>query len=109
MAKGLFFKEKNENKFCKYKIDLYTKAYLEEIVKRSVDTVISSAELERYYAENKDNFRTNSTLVRLRYIHLDKDNPRIGSIQSKFFDYKKKDKKWHNGAWSKPPNGSNLP
>jgi hypothetical protein len=77
-----------------YKVDLYTKAYLEEIVKRSVDTVISDEELQRYYAVNKDNFRTNTTLVRLRYIHLDKDNPRIGSIQSKFFDYKKKDKKF---------------
>lgn len=77
-----------------YKVDLYTKAYLEEIVKRSVDTFISDEELKRYYAVNKDNFRTNTTLVRLRYIHLDKTNPRIGSIQSKFFDYKKKDKKF---------------
>ena len=77
-----------------YKIDLYTKAYLEEIVKRSVDTVISDEELLRYYAANKDNFRTNAALVRLRYIHLSKDNPRFGSIQSKFFDYKKKDKKF---------------
>jgi hypothetical protein len=77
-----------------YKVDLYTKAYLEEIVKRSVDTVISEEELKRYYAANKDNFRTNAALVRLRYIHLNKDNPRFGSIQSKFFDYRKKDKKF---------------
>jgi len=77
-----------------YKIDLFTKAYLEEIVKRSVDTVISEKELQQYYAANKENFRTNAALVRLRYIHLSKDNPRFGSIQSKFFDYKKKDKKF---------------
>lgn len=77
-----------------YKVDLYTKAYLEEVVKRSVDTAITEEELKRYYAANKDNFRTNAALVRLRYIHLSKDNPRFGSIQSKFFDYRKKDKKF---------------
>ena len=104
-AQELLFKaaEMNLNKAKKadydalinqYKIDLYTKAYLEEMVERSVETVISSAELERYSAENNADFTTNSTLVRLRYIHLEKDNPRIGSIQSKFFDYKKKDKKF---------------
>jgi hypothetical protein len=77
-----------------YKVDLYTKAYLEEVVKRSVDTAITEEELKRYYAANKDNFRTNAALVRLRYINLSKDNPRFGSIQSKFFDYRKKDKKF---------------
>lgn len=77
-----------------YKVDLYTKAYLEEVVKRSVDTAITEEELKSYYAANKDNFRTNAALVRLRYIHLSKDNPRFGSIQSKFFDYRKKDKKF---------------
>jgi hypothetical protein len=77
-----------------YKIDLYTKAYLEEVVKRTVDTVVTIEELQQYYKENKENFRTNGTLVRLRYINLAKDNPRYGTIKSKFFDYSKKDKKF---------------
>lgn len=88
--------KKNEfNSLIKqYKIDLYTKAYLEEVVKRTVDTVVTDAELQQYYKENKENFRTNGTLVRLRYINLAKDNPRYGTIKSKFFDYSKKDKKF---------------
>ena len=53
-----------------YKIDLYTKAYIEEVVKRTVDTVVSQEELKKYYEENKENFRTNGTLVRLRYINV---------------------------------------
>lgn len=77
-----------------YKIDLYTKAYIEEVVKRTVDTVVTTEELKQYYKENKENFRTNGTLVRLRYIHLAKDNPRFGTIRSKFFDFKKTDKKF---------------
>ena len=77
-----------------YKIDLYTKAYLEEVVKSTVDTVISEEELQKYYDENKENFRTNGTLVRLRYVNLLKDNPKFESIKSKFFDFRKSDKKF---------------
>lgn len=77
-----------------YKIDLYTRAYIEEVVKRTVDTIVSKEELKKYYQENKENFKTNGTLVRLRYINLSKDNPRFGTIKNKFFDYSKKDKKF---------------
>lgn len=75
-----------------YKIDLYTKAYIEDIVKSTVDTVVSQEELKTYYNYNKENFKTNGTLVRLRFINLSKDNPRFGIIKSKFFDFNKKDK-----------------
>jgi len=77
-----------------YRIDLYTKAYLEEIVKQTVDTTISAEELKNYYEANKENFKTNGTLVRLRYINVAKDNPKYETIKNKFFDYRKSDKKF---------------
>ncbi|WP_309640179.1 hypothetical protein [Flavobacterium sp.] len=77
-----------------YKIDLYTKAYLEEVVKRTTDTVVSLTELKKYYSENKENFKTNGTLVRLRYINIKKDNPKYEIIKSKFFDFRTSDKKF---------------
>ena len=77
-----------------YKIDLYTKAYIEELVKREVDTTISEAEIKEYYAENKQNFKTNRPLVRLRYIKLQKDNPKLAIIKNKFFNFKSSDKKF---------------
>lgn len=77
-----------------YKVDLYTKGYLEEIVKTTVDTIISEEELTAYYKQNKDNFRTDGTLVKLRYIHLPKDHPKFQTIKNKFFDYRKSDKKF---------------
>ncbi len=77
-----------------YKVDLYTKAYIEEIVKTTVDTAVSNEELNAYYIANKDNFRTNGVLVRLRYIHLQKDNPKYETIKSRFFDFRKSDKKF---------------
>ncbi|HNP32117.1 MAG TPA: hypothetical protein PKN96_02360 [Flavobacterium sp.] len=75
-----------------YKIDLYTRAYIDEVVKNTVDTVVSEAELNKYYNENKENFKTNGSIVRLRFINLSKDNPRFETIKNKFFDYNKKDK-----------------
>lgn len=77
-----------------YRVDLYTKAYIEEVVKSTVDTVVANEELEAYYKENKENFRTNGMLVRLRYIHLAKDNPKYETIKSRFFDFRKSDKKF---------------
>ncbi|NUY82112.1 hypothetical protein HUK80_14505 [Flavobacterium sp. MAH-1] len=77
-----------------YKVDLYTKAYIEEVVRQSVDTAVTESELAEYYNANKENFKTNGTLVRLRYIHLPKDNPRYETIKQKFFDFRKSDKKF---------------
>ena len=77
-----------------YKNDLYTKAYIEEIVKTTVDTIISDKELKEYYDKNKENFRTNGTLLQLRYINLPKDHPKFSTIRSKFLDFRKSDKKF---------------
>ena len=77
-----------------YKIDLYTKAYIEKVVKKTLDTIISEQDLEAYYKNNKENFKTNGSLVRLRYINLSKDNPKFETIKSKFLDFKKSDKKF---------------
>ena len=90
--------EERQEEFSKlirqYKIDLYTRAYVEEVVKTTVDTIITNTELESYYNQNKDNFKTDGTLVKLRYIHLPKDHPKYQAIKSKFFDYRKTDKKF---------------
>ncbi len=76
-----------------YKVDLYTKAYIEEIVKSTVDTVVSKEEVVKYYNANKENFRIGGMLVRLRYIRMAKDHPKFGSVQSKFTSSNKKDLK----------------
>ncbi len=83
-----------DNLVKQYKIDLYTKAYIEELVKQTIDTAVTSEELKEYYNSNKDNFRTSEALLKLRYIHLQNDNPKYEIIKQKFFDYNKKDKQF---------------
>jgi hypothetical protein len=74
-----------------YQVDLFTKAYIEELVKQRVDTSITDADVKNYYSLNKDNFKTTGMLVRLKYIHLAGDNPRFGTIRQRFLSGSKKD------------------
>ncbi|MBF01431.1 hypothetical protein [Flavobacterium coralii] len=76
-----------------YKTDLFTKAYIEELVKRSVDTVVTDADVAAYYNSYKDNFRTTETLVRLKYIKVDKEHPKFNTIRNRFLSGNKKDLK----------------
>lgn len=76
----------------KYKTDLYTNAYLEQLVKTKVDTTITKEELKQYYQENKSNFRTNGKLVKLRYIKAPLEHQKLKEIKERFFNPKRSDK-----------------
>ena len=89
-------KEKQQeygNLVRQYEVDLYTAGYLEELVKRSVDTVVTHNELAKYYNDNKENFRTTGTLVRLKYLKVAKDHPRFSTVRARFGSNSKKDLK----------------
>jgi hypothetical protein len=73
-----------------YKRDLYIKGYIEQIVQRELDTVVTTNQMIRYYNENRENFKTNSILVKLRYIHLPKNHPKFALIQQKFYNFQPK-------------------
>ncbi len=75
----------------KYREDLYTGAYLDQMVKQRVDTAVTDSELRAFYESGKENFRTTGTLVRLRFIQLRRDNPKFQAIRSRFMNYKKQD------------------
>ena len=76
-----------------YKIDLYTKAYVEQLVIRKIDTVITEAQIEQYYNKNQQFFKNGAELVKLRYINLVKENPKFENIKAKFTSFASKDKK----------------
>ena len=76
-----------------YKVDLYTKDYIESLVIRQIDTVVTEVQIEAYYTKNKQYFKNSSELVKLRYINLVKENPKFAKIKSKFSSFTKKDRK----------------
>ena len=75
-----------------YKEDLYTEAYKNVIVSRQLDSLISDAEYESFYEQNKENFKLNDELVKVRYIHVDKSYTNIASTKEKFLRFNAKDK-----------------
>ena len=76
-----------------YKNDLYTKAYMDALVKRSIDTTVTKSEEEKYYNLNKDVFKLNDDLVKFRYIHVDKNITNFNAIEKKFRRFNEEDRK----------------
>ena len=76
-----------------YKVDLYTKNYIEDLVVRQIDTLVTDEQIKMYYDKNKQFFNNSSELVKMRYINLVKENPKFVNIKSKFSSFTKKDRK----------------
>ena len=76
-----------------YKNDLYSKAYIEALVKRSLDNTVPIDEAETYYTNNKEVFKLNEELLKFRYIHVDENIINYANIKKQFKRYNKTDKK----------------
>ncbi|WP_367180223.1 peptidyl-prolyl cis-trans isomerase [uncultured Lacinutrix sp.] len=76
-----------------YRSDLYSKAYLEALVYKSLDTLVTSQEAEAYYENNKEAFKLNEDLIKFRYINLDNNRLDLSDIKEKFKRYNLSDKK----------------
>ncbi|NJX16609.1 peptidyl-prolyl cis-trans isomerase [Tamlana crocina] len=87
-------KQSNFNKLVEqYKIDLYTKAYMEALVKKNIDTVIADEEAERYYENNKAVFKLNEELIKFRYVNLDENMINYEDVKKRFERYNDRDKR----------------
>ncbi|MFY0714175.1 peptidyl-prolyl cis-trans isomerase [Seonamhaeicola sp. NFXS20] len=87
-------KQESFNKLVnQYKNDLYTKAYIEALVKRSIDTVVTKDEAQEYYNNNKEAFKLNEELIKFRYIHVDEKIINYDDIKERFKRFNNEDKK----------------
>jgi hypothetical protein len=76
-----------------YKTDLYTEAYKSSIVARQLDSTITQEEMLLYYEANKENFKLNDQLVKVRYIHVDENFGNLKEIKEQFRRFEKADQK----------------
>jgi hypothetical protein len=87
-------KQKFFNKLVKqYKNDLFSKAYLEALVKRSIDTSVTTEEAQIFYEQNLDAFKLNEDLIKFRYININENRQDFDEITSKFKRFNPEDKK----------------
>ena len=75
-----------------YKKDLYTKAYLEALVKKSIDTVVSYNDANEIYETNKETFKLNDELIKFRYINIPLNAVDKEDISKRFQRYNAIDK-----------------
>lgn len=76
-----------------YKADLYMNAYQEALIAQSLDTVVTEGEMETFYEENKENFRLNEEVLKMRYICFNKSSSYRSNITTRFKRFTAKDKK----------------
>jgi hypothetical protein len=76
-----------------YKNDLFTKAYLEALVNKYIDTTITATEAQSIYDTNKETFKLNEELLKLRYISLPLNAINTEEVERRFKRYNKDDKK----------------
>ena len=63
-------KEDFERLVSDYRADLYINFYKESLINNAIDTVVKNKEMEFFYEKNKEIFKLNEALVKLRYIQL---------------------------------------
>lgn len=74
-----------------YKYDLYTKAYLNALVKKTLDTIVTKEEAQQLYQSNRLMFKLNEDLVKFRYIQLPLETIEIESVEDMFLRYEVSD------------------
>jgi len=84
--------EKFEQLVQEYRTDLYIKLYKDRLIQQRLDTVVSDQEAQAFYDLNRENFRLNEELVKLRYIHLAPDYMDSNNLAKLFINFKEKDK-----------------
>jgi hypothetical protein len=76
-----------------YRNDLFTKAYLEGLVKQNIDTTVTIQEAEEVYQRNKETFKLNEELIKFRYINVSESNDDIKTVEERFKRFDLEDKK----------------
>lgn len=90
--------ENTQNNFNKlvsqYKKDLFTKAYLDALVKKNIDTTVSQSEADTVYSKNKETFKLNEELVKFRYINIPQNAINLDDIEKRFKRFDTNDKRY---------------
>jgi len=81
-----------------YKNDLFTKAYLEALVNKYIDTTITTSEAQSIYDTNRETFKLNEELVKLRYISMPLNAINKDEVERRFQRYNKDDRAYFDGV-----------
>ena len=70
-----------------YKNDLYTKAYMDALVNKSINTNVTLDEAREVYENNRETFKLNEELVKFRYVSLPQNALNSKDVERRFRRY----------------------
>jgi|TARA_B110000285_G_C15063556_1_gene583749 hypothetical protein len=75
-----------------YEMDLFSNTYKKSIINESIDTIISTKDIDTFLLLNKSVFKLNGPLYQVRYIELPPENVDRDNIQHSFQRYNEEDR-----------------
>jgi hypothetical protein len=80
---------KIDDKSVQEQLETYRKSlirfqYEQELIAQKLDTVVSNQEIEKYYKENEQNFQLKKPILKVSYIKLPQDAPKIAMVKKLF-------------------------
>lgn len=81
-----------EKQLTSYRNSLIIYQYEKDLVRTSLDTVLSDSELQTYYDNHQKNFELKENIVRFTYLKLSKETPKINKVRNWFKSANPKDK-----------------
>ncbi|HET8735723.1 MAG TPA: peptidyl-prolyl cis-trans isomerase [Pricia sp.] len=76
-----------------YRTDLYTQAYKDALVQKGSDTLVTETQLKEFYEAEKENFKLNEKLVKLRFVALPKGFINKIEVAERLKNFEAKDRK----------------
>jgi hypothetical protein len=75
--------EKNvEEQLRKYRNSLIIYNYEQKLVQQQLDTIVSEAEIEKYYNEHPDDFTLKNNIIKVVYVKVDKKAPNVAKLKN---------------------------
>jgi hypothetical protein len=82
-----------ERKLEEYRNTLVTYTYETELIRQKLDTIVTDTEIEEFYNSNKNNFELKDNIIRVTYLKLSKNSPKLNKVKDWFKSSSAKDRK----------------
>jgi hypothetical protein len=76
-----------------YRNSLVTYAYEAELIRQKLDTNVTDAEVEAYYEKNKSNFELKDNIIKVIYVRLNRNSPKLDRVRMWYRSEQSRDRK----------------
>jgi hypothetical protein len=75
-----------------YRNELFSKAYMDGLVIQSLDTLVTEMEAQEFYIANRESFKLNENIIKLRYINIQQSALNLDEVKERFVRFDSIDK-----------------